>query len=462
MSAHVFREYDIRGVADRDLTDELTTRIGWGLARMLRPERPDSPHPRVVVCRDCRRSGPRLFEALVHGLVQAGAEVIDIGVGPTPLMYFGVHHLDADGGVMITGSHNPGDENGFKIMKGKGSFFGEDIQKLRERVESATDPIGPKGSLQTCPLDEAYLEELRRRVKLDPKGLSVVIDAGNGSAGPLGLRALRGTGLAPIALFCDMNGAFPNHHPDPTVPKNLEQLIATVKQHDARVGIAWDGDGDRMGVVDRTGEIVWGDRLLALFARSVLRDRKGATVIGEVKCSQSTYDDIAKHGGRPIMWKTGHSLIKTKMKEEGALLAGEMSGHFFFADRYFGFDDGIYAALRLLEILAREGKTVCELLLDLPKGVSTPEIRVPCPDALKLAVVEGVRDRLRGSGELTEIDGVRITYSDGAWGLARASNTGPIIVVRFEAPTEARLAEVRKQVESALDESRRDAEARPA
>ncbi len=456
MSAHIFREYDIRGVADRDLTDDITKKIGHGLARMLKPTERGEP-PRIVVGRDCRRSGPRLFEALVHGLVDAGAEVIDIGVGPTPLMYFGVYHLDANGGVMITGSHNPGDENGFKIMKGKASFFGADIQTLRERVEVGSEPIGPRGSVQTIPIHEDYLDEMRQAVKLARTDLGVVIDAGNGSAGPLGVRALRATGLDPVPLFCDMNGSFPNHHPDPTVPKNLETLIATVKEKKARVGVAWDGDGDRLGVVDATGEIVWGDRLLALFARDVLASHPGAAVIGEVKCSQSTYDDIAAHGGRPIMWKTGHSLIKTKMKEESALLAGEMSGHFFFADRYYGFDDGIYAALRLLEILARENKTVIELLSDLPQGVSTPEIRVECPDELKVQVVEGVKRRLSGSGKLTDIDGVRVTYSDGAWALVRASNTGPILVLRFEAPTEARLAEVRREVDSALEAAKREA-----
>ena len=458
MSAHVFREYDIRGVADRDLTDDLVRKIGRGLGKMLRPESGAKLRPRIVVCRDCRRSGPRLFDALVHGLTEAGADVVDVGVGPTPLMYFGVHHLDADGGVMITGSHNPGDENGFKIMKGKASFFGADLQKLAEYVVTSTEPLGPKSSVETLPIDDAYLDELRRRIRLATTDMTVVIDAGNGAAKPLGLRALRDTGLSPVALYCDMNGSFPNHHPDPTVPKNLEVLIATVKEKKARVGIAWDGDGDRMGVVDASGEIVWGDRLLALFARDVLSEKKGGAVIGEVKCSQSTYDDIAKHGGRPIMWKTGHSLIKTKMKQESAVLAGEMSGHFFFADRYFGFDDGIYAALRLLEILSRGPQTVVELLHDLPQGVSTPELRVDCPDALKFEVVAGVKERLRGKGELTEIDGARITYPDGSWGLVRASNTGPVIVLRFEAPTEARLAEVRAEVEALIAASRSDAE----
>jgi phosphomannomutase / phosphoglucomutase len=451
---HVFREYDVRGVAERDLTDDLTRRIGGGLARMLRPEQRPGEAPRVAVARDCRRSGPRLFEALVEGLVAGGADVIDIGVGPTPMMYFAVHHLDADGGVMITGSHNPADENGFKIMRGKAAFFGRDVQKLREVVERETPLGGPRGSIQTMPLHEPYLERLRDAVHLEDTKLKVVVDAGNGSAGPLGVRALRAVGLNPTALFCKMDGSFPNHHPDPTVPENLTTLIETVKREGARVGIAWDGDGDRLGVVDGSGEIVWGDRLLALFARDVLKSRPGAAVLGDVKCSQATFDDIARHGGRPIMWKTGHSLIKTKMKEEGALLAGEMSGHFFFADRYYGYDDGLYAALRLLEILSREGLGVVDLLRDLPQGFSTPELRVSCPDDVKFRVVDAVREALRSTGTLSEIDGVRISYTDGAWGLVRASNTGPVIVLRFEAPTEARLAEIRREVESAVERAR--------
>jgi phosphomannomutase / phosphoglucomutase len=285
-----------------------------------------------------------------------------------------------------------------------------------------------------------------------------VVDAGNGSAGPIGLRALRAAGLDPVALYCTMDGTFPNHHPDPTVPENLKDLIDAVHREKARVGIAWDGDGDRLGVVDSTGEIVWGDRLLALFARDVLRDRPGGAVLGDVKCSQSLFDDIARHGGRPIMWKTGHSLIKSKMKQENALLAGEMSGHFFFADRYYGYDDGIYAALRLLEILSREGRTVGELLADLPKSHATPEIRVACPDEIKFGVVERVREALRGQGELNDIDGVRLRFADGAWGLVRASNTGPVIVLRFEAPSEARLAEIRALGEGAVQRARAELE----
>jgi len=458
MSRQVFREYDIRGVADRDLTDELVNAIGRGLARMLKPARGGGSGPRIAVARDCRLSGPRLFEALLHGLVVGGADVMDVGVGPTPMLYFSVHQLEADGGVMITGSHNPGEDNGFNIMRGKASFFGDDLQALASLVESGPLIGDARGSIQTVPMQDAYVERLRTAVQLNDADLKVVVDAGNGSAGPVGVKALRSFGLSLVPLFCTMDGTFPNHHPDPTVPENLATLIETVKREKADVGIAWDGDGDRLGVVDSSGEIVWGDRLLALFARDLLRARPGSTVIGEVKCSQALFDDIARHGGRPIMWKTGHSLIKTKMKSEQALLAGEMSGHFFFADRYYGYDDAIYASLRLLEILARERRSLGELLSDLPRGHATPEIRVSCPDAYKFQAVDRMRDAMRGMGELSDIDGARVRFSDGAWALVRASNTGPVIVLRFEAPSESRLLEIRGQIETLLAKTRAELE----
>ncbi|HLV21380.1 MAG TPA: phosphomannomutase/phosphoglucomutase [Polyangiaceae bacterium] len=455
MVRHIFREYDIRGVADRDLTDETVQAIGRGLGQMLAPP---GRAARIVVARDCRSSSPRLFDALVQGLVTAGCDVIDVGVGPTPLLYFAVHHLDTDGGVMITGSHNPAPDNGFKIMRGKASFFGPEIQRLRELVERNAPAPDARGSVQTVRVDDAYLDKLRRSVNLQRTDLKVVVDAGNGAAGPLGIHALRSCGLDPVALYCEMDGSFPNHHPDPTVPKNLEDLIAAVRREGAVVGLAWDGDGDRLGVVDQSGEIVWGDRLLALFARDVLKAHPGAAVVGDVKCSQVLFDDVARHGGRPIMWKTGHSLIKAKVKEEQALLAGEMSGHMFFADRYPGYDDAIYAALRLIEILAAEGRTIEELLSDLPRRHATPELRLDCPDALKFQVVERTRRELTGRGALTDIDGVRITYADGAWGLVRASNTGPVLVLRFEAPTEERLLEVRAEVEAVVLAARAELE----
>ena len=453
MPNHIFREYDIRGVADRDLTTPVVRGIGQVLGDMLRPAS-GSGRFRIAVGRDCRISGPRIIGDLVAGLRKAGADVIDIGVGPTPYLYFAAHHLGTDGSVMVTGSHNPGDENGLKIMRGKASFFGDDIRRLGKRVESAE--YGPEGSggFEQTNLEDAYVEALTKSIRIPDPSIKVVVDAGNGAAGPLGLRALRAAGLDPVALFCDMDGTFPNHHPDPTVPKNLVTLMETMKKEGAVVGIAFDGDGDRLGVVDQNLTPVWGDRLLALFAREMLPTHPGATVIGEVKCSQTLFDDISRHGGRPIMWKTGHSLIKTKMKEEHALLAGEMSGHFFFADRYFGYDDGIYAALRVLEIVSRSGRPIGELLSDLPVTVSTPEIRVECPDDVKASVVAAVRDHFRGRYDTTEIDGVRITHADGSWALVRASNTGPIIVLRFEAPTEARIAEVRSEVEGVLEAAR--------
>ncbi len=452
--AHVFREYDIRGDAERDLSDEVVSAIGRALAEQLAPE---GRAPRLALGRDCRQSSPRLYTALLQGLVDGGADVTSIGVGPTPLLYFAVHHLDADGGVMITGSHNPPGDNGFKIMRGRASFFGQDLQRLSAVVKKGVFSPPRRGSLQNTTVDDDYVHRLRDSVSIDDPSFGVVVDAGNGAAGPIGLRALRATGVNPTALYCEMDGAFPNHHPDPTVPENLTALIDTVRSTGARVGIAWDGDGDRLGVVDATGEIVWGDRLLTLFARDILRTRPGAAILGEVKCSQTLFDDVAARGGRPIMWKTGHSLIKTKMKEEQALLAGEMSGHFFFADRYYGYDDGIYAALRLLEILAREKKTLGELLSDLPVTFGTPELRVACPDDAKLRVVERVRDAFRGRGHLVEIDGVRVTFEDGAWALVRASNTGPVLVLRVEAPSQARRDALRDEVRALVRQAGADA-----
>ena len=454
--AHVFREYDIRGVADRELSSDLIRSIGEEFGAMLVEEGAKEKTLRIAVGCDCRLSSPRIFQALSEGLMGAGVDVVDVGVGPTPLLYFAVHHLGADGGIMITGSHNAGDENGLKLMKGKASFFGDDIRRLRDRVALPIPSTAQrKGSLTSIDLSKAYVDRLCEGIDLSGSGLKVVVDAGNGSAGPLGLAALCQAGLDPDPLFCEMDGTFPNHHPDPTVVDNLAPLIARVKATHGSVGIAWDGDGDRLGAVDASGEIVWGDKLMVLFARDVLQKRPGAAILGEVKCSQTLYDDIKKHGGRAILWKTGHSNIKTKMKEEGALLAGEMSGHLFFADRYFGYDDGIYGALRLLQILAESKKTMRELLVDLPRTFVTPEIRVDCPDDVKFEVVERVRERYRKDHEVIDVDGARILFGEGAWGLVRASNTGPVLVLRFEAKSEARRDELRAQVERTVAEERK-------
>jgi phosphomannomutase/phosphoglucomutase len=453
---HAFREYDIRGVADRDLTDDVARAIGRGYGTMLGAA---GSHVRVAVGRDCRASSERLFAALVDGLTASGADVVEVGVGPTPMLYASVHALGTEGGVMITGSHNPADENGFKMMRGKASFYGADIQALRALIEEERyGKPRTRGKIERVDIHDRYVEMVTGGIRLARTDLRFVLDAGNGAGGPLGLDCMRKLGLSPDPLYCDMDGRFPHHHPDPTVPANLDALIARVRETKARVGLAYDGDADRLGAVDANGDIVWGDRLMILFSRAVLADHPGAAILGEVKCSQTLYDDIARHGGRPIMWKTGHSLIKTKMKEEGALLAGEMSGHLFFADRFYGYDDALYASLRLLEILAKDPRSLGEMLADVPRTFTTPELRVDCPDALKVSVVAAVLKHFRAAGlPVVDIDGARISFgsaSDPAWGLVRASNTGPVLVMRFEATTPERRDAIRGQVERVVSEAR--------
>jgi phosphomannomutase/phosphoglucomutase len=453
-----FREYDIRGVADRDLTDDVARGIGRGFGTILGAGEPGEK-VRIAVGRDCRLSSDRLFAALVDGLVKSGVHVVEVGIGPTPMLYASVFGLDTDGGVMITGSHNPGDENGFKLMRGKASFFGPDIQALRKLIEEErfVTPAAP-GSHERVDMQGKYVEMVTSGIQLARTDIKYVVDAGNGSGGPLALACMKKLGLDPDPLFCTMDGHFPNHHPDPSVPKNLDALVARMKQTGARVGIAYDGDADRLGAVDANGEIIWGDKLMILFSRALLADHPGAAILGEVKCSQTLYDDIAKHGGRPIMWKTGHSLIKTKMKEEKALLAGEMSGHLFFADRFYGYDDAIYASLRLLEILARDPRSLTEMLADVPRTYTTPELRVDCPDAIKFDVVAAVREHYRKAGlPVVDIDGARVSFgtaSEPSWGLVRASNTGPVLVLRFEAGTPEKRDALRAEVEKVVAEAR--------
>ncbi|HJK98925.1 MAG TPA: phosphomannomutase/phosphoglucomutase [Polyangiaceae bacterium LLY-WYZ-14_1] len=449
INPHVFREYDIRGVADRDLGDDFTQSLGQAIGTLLRGRGAG----RVAVGRDVRPSSPRLREALVAGLRRTGLDVVDIGEVPTPLLYFAVWHLDLDGGVQITGSHNPSEDNGFKMMTGKASLFGEDIQTLRRSMESGDLASGGLGTVEEVDLLPAYVGYLRGNMELGGGTLRFAVDAGNGVAGPAALAAMRALGLDPIPLLCEPDGRFPVHHPDPSQPENLELLRQTIADEGIDLGIAFDGDGDRIGVLDAKGEVLFGDKLLALFARDLLERRPGATVIGEVKCSQTLYDDIAARGGRPIMWKTGHSLIKTKMKEEGALLAGEVSGHMFFADRYYGFDDAIYAALRLIELLSRSDQPLHALLKDLPVTHTTPEIRVACPDATKFAVVDQVREHFAQTREVVAIDGARIRFDEG-WGLVRASNTQPVLVLRFEASSPMQLATIRAEVERAVERAK--------
>jgi phosphomannomutase / phosphoglucomutase len=443
LKSTIFREYDIRGIADRDLLspdiEDLGRAIGTYLIRRS--------GKRINLGRDCRLSGQRLHDALLKGLLEVGCEVTDIGVIPSPLLYYSVYKFGADGGIMITGSHNPSDYNGFKMMAGKAAVYGQDIQDIYQLIVNRDFESGP-GTVTDKDIITPYVEEIptgfafSRRVK-------VVFDGGNGTAGPTLHRLLERLNVEPIEMFFEMDGNFPNHHPDPTVESNLDLLKAAVKQHGAELGIAFDGDSDRIGAVDENGEVVWGDQLMLIFAREILTRKPGATFIGEVKCSKLMYDEIARLGGKPIMYKTGHSLIKTKMKEEHAELAGEMSGHIFFADRYYGFDDALYAACRLIEIVAASGKPLSHQLSGLPKMVNTPEIRVDWPDETKFQIVAKVTEHFRATHSVNDVDGVRVTFPHG-WGLLRASNTQPVLVMRFEAETPALLAEYRAIFEAAL------------
>jgi phosphomannomutase/phosphoglucomutase len=403
----------------------------------------------VSVGRDCRLTSDRYAAALTEGIRSTGIDVLDVGMCPTPLLYFSLFHWDLDGGIQVTGSHNPSDYNGFKICLGKESMHGEQIQDIRRRIESGRFANGA-GNVEHRPVALPYHEDIAKRVGRLGRPIDVVVDAGNGTAGPIAPGVYRAIGANVRELFCAPDGRFPNHHPDPTVPENMDALIRTVAEQKAELGIAFDGDADRIGVVDARGKIIWGDELMVIYARDVLARNPGATIVSEVKCSQRLYDDVARHGGKGIMWKAGHSLLKAKMRETGALLGGEMSGHIFFKEKYFGYDDAIYAGARLLDILARTGKTIDALLADLPPAHNTPEIRIDCPDAAKFTIAERVRDRFRADGyEIIDVDGVRVRFPHG-WGLLRASNTQPVLVTRFEAETPAQLEEYRRTVEDAV------------
>ena len=458
----IFREYDIRGIAEQDLTDEAVTLFGMvygtlirGLGSGVRGQK------KVAVGRDVRLSSKRVRDALIEGIISTGIDVVDLGECPTPLLYFAAYTKDVDGGIMITGSHNPPEYNGFKILIGKDTIHGGGIQELRKLIEIGSFASASSGRIESFEVIPAYLEMVKEKFKAIPssgKRLKAVVDAGNGTGGLVAPELLKSIGVDVVPLFCEVDGNFPNHHPDPTVPENLKTLIETVKSEKADLGVAYDGDSDRIGLVDEKGSIIWGDQLIILFARDILKSQGSGvrgqgsekpTFIGEVKCSQIMYDDIERHGGRAIMWKAGHSLIKDKMKKEKALLAGEMSGHIFFNDRYFGFDDAIYATCRVIEILLKEGKPLSTLLSDLPKAFNTPEIRIDCPEEKKFETVERVKNILSKDYPIIDIDGVRVKFAEG-WGLLRASNTGPILVMRFEATSEERLSEYRGLVEEIL------------
>jgi phosphomannomutase/phosphoglucomutase len=443
----IFREYDIRGVADTELLSSDIVDLGRGLGTLLQRK----SGKKINLGRDCRLSSTRLRDALKEGLLASGCDVTDIGVVPTPLLYFSAVHLKADGAVMITGSHNPAEFNGFKTVCGSGTLHGETIQDVRRLIETQDFEKGT-GQASERDLSAAYLDAVAPQFQFERR-VKVVADAGNGTAGPLVRRLLARINCQVTELFFEMDGRFPNHHPDPTVPANLKHLQDAVREHQADLGIAFDGDSDRIGAVDENGNVIYGDMLLLIYGREILTRKPGAKFIGEVKCSQVMYDELARLGGHPIMYKTGHSLIKAKMKEEHAELAGEMSGHMFFADRYFGYDDALYAACRLMEIVSQSGKPLSAQTEGLPKTVATPEIRVDCPDEVKFDVVEKVASAFKKTHKVIDVDGVRVLFAHG-WGLLRASNTQPVLVMRFEAANEKLLADYQHEVESVLERAR--------
>jgi phosphomannomutase / phosphoglucomutase len=440
MNRDIFREYDIRGLVETDLTDDTVRNIGRAFAVYMTEQ---GKH-KASLAHDCRLSSGHFRDLLVETMTAGGLDVTDLGVVPTPLFYFSLFTLDVEGGIMITGSHNPPEFNGFKVAVGKTTLWGPEVQKLADIIEQGKFGSGKGSVRQYGTIVEDYYRFLRTNLKAE-RPLKVVVDAGNGTAGVVAVPIMEEFGYKVTPLFCEMDGHFPNHFADPTVEKNLVALKEAVLREGADVGIGYDGDGDRIGVVDNKGNVVWGDYLMLIFARGVLAERPGATFVSEVKCSKHLFEDIEKRGGKAVMWKAGHSLIKQKMHETGAVLGGEMSGHMFFADRFFGFDDAIYASLRLLELLGREGRSLSELLADLPATHSTPEIRIDCPESLKFAVVHELTEYYRGRYPVIDTDGVRVTTPDG-WGLVRASNTQPILVLRFEADSEEALERVQDTV----------------
>ncbi len=468
ISDAIFREYDIRGTFGSDLTPDIALLLGRTYALYLKKTGVKGAGERVKISvgRDVRLSSSALRDALINGLISSGIDCIDLGECPTPLQYFSMHTLPVDGGIMITGSHNPPEYNGFKVSVGKETLYGEEIQRfkkiMKEEVHGKPQERARTGEVEKVDIISKYIDEISKRFSFPglKKPLKVAVDCGNGTAGPVAIPLLRKLGCEVFELFSNPDGRFPNHHPDPTVPKNLKDLIGAVKREGADFGVAYDGDADRIGAVDELGNIIWGDKLMIIFSRAILGKNKGATIVGEVKCSQVMYDEIARAGGNPVMWKTGHSLIKARMKELKAAMAGEMSGHIFFADRYYGFDDAIYSSCRLAEIIAEKRAidanfAFSSLLKGVPQTSVTPEIRIDCPDNIKFEVIEKLNGSI-GKGakdfkvkDIIRIDGLRMNF-EGGWALVRASNTQPVLVLRFEAVTEEKLEEAKSFIKERL------------
>ncbi|MCX6600950.1 MAG: phosphomannomutase/phosphoglucomutase [bacterium] len=445
INPNIFREYDIRGLVETDLTTPIVRDLGKGIGTFLKRQGAQ----RFTVGRDGRLSSERIASDLKEGLTSTGLQISDVGQCPTPVLYFSVPHLSMDGGIMVTGSHNPPEFNGIKMALGKTAVYGQQIQDIRGLIERNDYEKSSPPPVKSYAVLDPYVEWLSQNLKLE-RAVRVGMDSGNGVAGLVAPKIFRALGATTYDLFSEVDGRFPNHHPDPTVEKNLVSLKKLVAEKGLEVGVAFDGDGDRLGVIDQNGKIIWGDQLMTLFARSILKEHPGAAIIADVKSSDNFFADVTKHGGRAIMWKTGHALIKNKLWSEKAVLAGEMSGHFFFADRYFGFDDGIYAACRLAEIISRLDHPLHEELADLPPAFNTPEIRVDCPDDVKFGLVEKVKNTFKKKGyETFDLDGVRVRFPDG-WGLARASNTQPTLVLRFEANSPEALAHIETEFREAL------------
>lgn len=444
----IFRQYDIRGVTGKDLTPEAAEGIGRAFSAYLADH---NIRGAISVGRDNRPSGPALRDALVRGLTECGVNVVDVGVVPTPLVYWTLHRLDVAGGIQITGSHNPPEYNGFKLCVGHESLHGTEIQRLYQYISAGKFPSG-KGSVRQEAIIDRYVDDIVARTGKLSRRLKVVIDCGNGAGSLVAGKLFSKLGIDATYLFCESDGNFPNHHPDPTVPENLHDLIEAVRSKRADVGVAFDGDADRLGIIADNGDIIWGDHVLIVYARDVLqRLGKGQPIIFDVKCSQALPQAISAAGGVPVMWKTGHSLIKDKMREMKAPVAGEMSGHMFFAEGFYGHDDAMYGAARFLRIVAESSKSISGLFADVPKFVVTPELRLDCPDEIKFGLVDKAVRHFRAKYDVVDVDGVRVLFGDG-WGLIRASNTQPVIVCRYEARTPDRLAAIRGEMEAWLRE----------
>lgn len=444
VSPHIFRAYDIRG----NVIDELTPDTVYTIGLALGSESQQRGQSQFVIARDGRHSGPTLLEALQAGLCASGCDVLNLGAVPTPLLYFATKTLAATSGVMLTGSHNPPEYNGLKIVMAGNVFFGDDIQHIFSRIQSQQFLAGT-GSATTHDIVPEYVKTLIADIKLSRK-LKVVVDCGNGITGMLAPQLIEQLGCEVIPLFAEVDGDFPGHHPDPSIPENLVDVINAVEQHNADIGLAFDGDGDRLGVVTNRGEVIWPDRQMMLYAQDVLSHNPGATIIFDIKCSRHLEQVIEQSGGKPIMWRTGHSFIKTKMAEEKALLGGEMSGHVFFKDRWYGFDDGLYVAARLLEILSNQNQTSSEIFAKLPDSINTPEMKLSLADDKKFSFVEKFSRQAQFiDARLSTIDGLRVDFEDG-WGLVRPSNTTPCIVFRFEADSEQSLANVQARFKEQL------------